>query len=58
MIRLTPDLNYLVSGGEEGSIYVCSVKEFRDGNENTSTDLLSKDLDRNNFSIANLYCFN
>jgi WD40 repeat protein len=58
LIRLSPDLNYMMSGSEDGTIYVCSVKEFRDGSEYTATDMMSKDLERNNFSIANLYCFN
>lgn len=58
MIRLSPDLNYMMSGSEEGSIYICSLKEFRDGSEYTVTEMLSKDLERANFSIANLYNFN
>lgn len=56
MMRVTPDLGYLVSGSEDGSIYVTSVKQFRDGQECPTSELIARD--QSNFSIANLYCFN
>ena len=46
MIRVTPDLGYLVSGSDDGSIFVSTIKEFRDGNEFSATDIISKDMER------------
>jgi len=47
-----------MSGSEDGSIFISKCKEFRDGNEITATELIAKDIERTNFSLANLYCFN
>ncbi len=32
-MAVTPDLNYIISGSDDGSIYFLRVKEFMDGHE-------------------------
>lgn len=57
-IKISPDLSFLVSGSEDGSIFMSKVKEFRDGTEITATEVLSGNVDRGTFTLANLYNFN
>jgi hypothetical protein len=55
VISVSCDLGYMVTGSDDGSIFICHLKEFKDGNEASATEIISKDLERANFSLANLY---
>ena len=48
----------MVSGSEDGSLFMSKVKEFRDGTEITATEVMSSNVDRGTFTLANLYNFN
>ncbi len=48
----------MLTGSDDGSIYVTKLREFRDGEEVENKDILSKDQDRVKFSVANLYSLN